>query len=1002
MVDTSGKTDPVPPPGSLRKRPGETHSVEYSTTPQVPVQEPIDPFPGRVFGDYEILERIARGGMGVVYKARQISLNRLVALKIIPGSELANPVERQRFRIEVEAAASIDHPRIVPIYEVGERDGYYFYSMRLIEGGNLAQHMARYQEDHRAAARLIISAARGIHYAHQRGILHRDLKPANILLDNDGRPHVADFGVAKNLRAEFVPAPRGADRSSSGEPRKADATGSCEATSSRPESDPAADSQRQRPASGELDLTQVGEIVGTPSYMAPEQASGKKGVITVAVDIYSLGAILYEMLTGRPPFKGPTRMATVRQVLTERPIPPRQLNPRIDRDLESICLKCLEREPQHRYASAEALAEDLERWLAGEPILAAPRPWWYRTLKWMKRRPTMAALVAATALVTALGLTGVTWQARLAHSQAERAWLAELALLAEREQLRNALARGQRQETVRQIQTALQCFQQGDYRTAQHLLEQVPAHRRRWEWRLLQARLQTLAQPVWQQPPLLALGWWDNAWTGLTADGQLVRLSAANKSDAKPISTVQLDQLGVPWKRGPYSSAGLAASDERLLALWSDTTATGFAANQSTPFWTWQSPCETVFGVRLAPEKNTLAVIFRPNRTAPWQIVLFPEVPAFARTVAVTAENLRACEFVGGDYLLALTDTGMLYFWPLCEPFDRTSCWLAQLPAPIELAAMNRRGDFVLSKRDGTWRTGRWQPGWDRFWLEEPQSLPSGAKALAIHHAENAVALATQDGTIYWRRKEGPLVRLQLPQKLAVVEMHISPDQDELACRTPEGKVYLIPLSLARSCVLCSRHANPSPQTATLPATPRADIPRSPDGGDLRWPANRKITRSVPAPAIGKVLALAEDGKVLLARLPESRRGQVQDCQELPLGGKTATALAWCDARKLLVVALEDGTLKLGQFAGDGQIANWQEIPGSGVSTHVAVGPDGEWFATVDVSGRVLLWDTELVSPVVSAELLPSGCKDLTATQDGLSAVDGRGVEWFWAIPQGQ
>jgi serine/threonine protein kinase len=393
MPDPSGKSDPGPPPGSLRKRPAETHSAEYSTTPQVPVQEPLDPFPGRIFGDYEILERIARGGMGVVYKARQISLNRLVALKIIPGSELANPVERQRFRIEVEAAASIDHPRIVPIYEVGEHDGYYFYSMRLIEGGNLAQHMARYRDDHRAAARLIISAARGIHYAHQRGILHRDLKPANILLDKDGRPHVADFGVAKNLRGEVTTDAREASppHSAASAPRDASA-------------DPAADSQRSRPGSRELDLTQVGEIVGTPSYMAPEQASGKKGVVTVAADIYSLGAILYEMLTGRPPFKGPTRMATVRQVLTERPIPPRQLNPRIDRDLESICLKCLEREPQNRYPSAEALAEDLERWLAGEPILAAPRPWWYRTLKWVKRRPAMAALVTATAIVTGLGL----------------------------------------------------------------------------------------------------------------------------------------------------------------------------------------------------------------------------------------------------------------------------------------------------------------------------------------------------------------------------------------------------------------------------------------------------------------------------------------------------------------------------------------------------------------------------------------------------------------------
>lgn len=985
MPDPSGKSDPGPPPGSLRKRPAETHSAEYSTTPQVPVQEPLDPFPGRIFGDYEILERIARGGMGVVYKARQISLNRLVALKIIPGSELANPVERQRFRIEVEAAASIDHPRIVPIYEVGEHDGYYFYSMRLIEGGNLAQHMARYRDDHRAAARLIISAARGIHYAHQRGILHRDLKPANILLDKDGRPHVADFGVAKNLRGEVTTDSREASppHSAASAPRDASA-------------DPAADSQRSRPGSRELDLTQVGEIVGTPSYMAPEQASGKKGVVTVAADIYSLGAILYEMLTGRPPFKGPTRMATVRQVLTERPIPPRQLNPRIDRDLESICLKCLEREPQNRYPSAEALAEDLERWLAGEPILAAPRPWWYRTLKWVKRRPTMAALVTATAIVTGLGLAGVTWQARLAHSQAERAWSAELALLREREQLRQARARQQRQQTLRQVQDAFHSFQQGDYRSAVTLLEQIPVEQRRWEWRLLQARLQLIQQPSWQHPPVLALTQWEDGWAGLTADGQVIFL---RRTEAASVTARTLYK--VPFGRDGLQSgsAGLLSVGQRLLAVWGGGRASGLAGDSPVPFWTWEGQAETLFGVRLDAERKTIAVIYRPNATASWQIGLFPEPNAFPRTISLTAEELRACEFVGSDHLLALTATGKLYVWPLNRDdsshgvlearAEQTDYWLAQLPAPIQRAVINRRGYLLLVQPDRSWRTGRWQPGWDRLWLEDPQTLPEPAKACALSDDGSMVALAAEDGAVYYQRKGSPLCRWQLPRKLSIVDMHFAAGLDELACRTSRGEVFLIPVTLARRIVHRA--------VADSPAPPQRK--HSPAIGDFTWPADRHVIRTVTAPAIGKVCALTKDRKLLTGTLPAGSDREVQDCEECSLAGKTPTSLAWCDSRKVLLVACAENTLMLGKFASDGSTWTWQEIACASPILHLAASADGEWFATADATGQVMLWDTELASPVLSAAILPTGCKELVATDQGLHCVDGAGVVWFWSIP---
>lgn len=288
------------------------------------------PLPGRDFGDYELLEELGRGGMGVVYRARQLSLDRIVALKIILRGATASLADLARFRGEAETAARLNHPSIVPVYEVGQQGDLPFFTMRYVEGHTLARRLADGPLPAREAARLLAPIARAIAAAHQQGVLHRDLKPSNVLIDEHGEPYVSDFGLAKRLT---------------------------------PESDDATIADAAQ-------LTQTGAIIGTPGYMSPEQAAGSRGSIGPASDVYSLGAILYATLTGRPPFQGATPVDTVLLVLEQEPIAPQLLNPRVDRDLEMIAMKCLQKPVELRYATAADLADDLDAYLANEPISA--------------------------------------------------------------------------------------------------------------------------------------------------------------------------------------------------------------------------------------------------------------------------------------------------------------------------------------------------------------------------------------------------------------------------------------------------------------------------------------------------------------------------------------------------------------------------------------------------------------------------------------------------------
>ena len=318
----------------------------------------------RDLGDYELLEEIGRGAQGVVYRARQKSLNRIVALKIIGLGHWATKAHVKRFRLEAEAAARLDHPFIVPIHEIGESNGSCYFSMQLVEGGQLDQVVKREPMPSRPAAELIAKLARTVHHAHQRGILHRDIKPGNILLDANGDPHLTDFGLARLLETESS-------------------------------------------------VTRTTEALGTPSYMAPEQARGDNAQLSSATDVYGLGAVLYQLLTGYPPFLGDTTYETIRLVLDTDPRQPRLLNPKVDRDLATICLKCLEKDPKQRYPSALALAEDLEHWLRDEPTQARRAGILLRANKWIRRKPLAAALVVSLVALAAV-ISWNIWKSQFA------------------------------------------------------------------------------------------------------------------------------------------------------------------------------------------------------------------------------------------------------------------------------------------------------------------------------------------------------------------------------------------------------------------------------------------------------------------------------------------------------------------------------------------------------------------------------------------------------------
>ena len=439
LADPAGQTSPLAPtalrigadsvPGSVNEAATMPPAAAMSAVrgnceadPFATIGPTTSPAPSSAWvPGYEVLDELGRGGMGVVYKARQIGLGRIVALKMILAGGHAGAAELARFKTEAEAIARLQHPGIVQVYEVGEHEGKPFFSIEFCEGGGLDQKLAGNPMPPEKAAELSEMLARAMHAAHQAHVIHRDLKPANVLMTASGQPKITDFGLAKKL--------------------------------------------------DEAGQTNTGAVMGTPSYMAPEQAEGRKE-IGPATDVYALGAILYEMLTGRPPFKAATAFDTIMQVVSEEPVPPTQLNAKAPADLETICLTCLQKDARRRYPSAEALAEDLSRWRRGEPIQARPVGSIERAWRWGRRNPAVAALAAAVIVVLLAGIGISTSFAILASKNA-----------------REARAEAKKADVIRhgfQMTAASQACQQNEVASAEAYLEEVsPGFQQTWEYRHL-------------------------------------------------------------------------------------------------------------------------------------------------------------------------------------------------------------------------------------------------------------------------------------------------------------------------------------------------------------------------------------------------------------------------------------------------------------------------------------------------------------------------------------
>jgi len=712
-----------------------------------PEAEPALP---RRVGGYEVLGLLGEGGMGIVYKARHTQLQRLVALKMLSGGEFARAEYRARFRGEAEAVARLQHPNIVQIFEVGEwhaegsGSSVPYLALEHVEGGSLSDRLAGKPQPPAQAARWLLTLARAVHYSHGQGIVHRDLKPSNVLLGGDGQLKLCDFGVACRLT--------GADRN-----------------------------------------TQSGLVVGTAEYMAPEQAAGKGQQAGPAADVYSLGAMLYTMLTGRPPHVGVSLTDVLEQVCTREPVPPRGLQPAVPRDLNTICLKCLHKDPRRRYGSAAALAEDLERFLGGRPILARPTGAVERGWKWVRRHPGEALLGAAVLGVALLGFVLVWWQwqraearaveeksARLEAQEARRQAVAEQAKLA----LNQALGLCEQGEVGRGLLWLVRSLELTTRAEAHDLESAIRVNLADWQRQLSRPRL-----TVRHSAPVLDLAFQGDGRTLVsvgkdrnirfwdTATGQPARPPLAHDwtvwsstwigrvvfNPANPDQMITGDDLGrgycwdlrggpaggkqqgplllhpsghMIWGAafGPDGSRLVTACDDGAARVWDVAR----RATVGEPLW-HNRGTEGVYTLALSPDGRTLITGGIDKHVVRWDVGEGKRIDSLALHSPVRA---LAFSRDGGKVLIG-TEGGTVHVWH------------ADTPRVSDLPLQGGEVTSLAVSPDGTLFAVATRPGTVRFWdlptlqpIGQAHKLTGGVRALAFHPDGGTLATGQDDGTV--------------------------------------------------------------------------------------------------------------------------------------------------------------------------------------------------------------------------------------------------------------